>query len=163
MSIYDSADSLSKSSPFHPTHIGVIMSDEASVSPSRSFSMKKFFKVLAGITVGLTMLSIVCFNTCFKFVDSYHLAYNFNKWEGKTIKQINHTGYVLSVPFYNEVTVVDMRPMQVCISANGRVLNCKLVKFNPLDSGKTYREKRAKELGLSSSASWSEITQQQNK
>ena len=43
---------------------------------------------------------------------------------------IYRTGYILSWPIVNKVHTVDGRPMQVCISAVQRVLNCKLVEFD---------------------------------
>lgn len=68
--------------------------------------------------------------SCLDFVDSYELGYKYDLRSGK-ITVINHTGYVLHAPWVVEVHTVDLRPLQVCINANSRVLNCKLVRFNP--------------------------------
>lgn len=40
-------------------------------------------------------------------------------------------GWIVATPIINSVHTVDTRPMQVCMNANARVLNCKLVQFNP--------------------------------
>ena len=86
---------------------------------------------LVGFAIVIACLGLTYFWSCYKYVDSYQLAYSFNKWGNSKIETVNHTGYVKAIPLYNEVHTVDLRPMQVCISANGRVLNCKLVEFNP--------------------------------
>ena len=43
---------------------------------------------------------------------------------------LKHTGYIPQMPIVQSVHHIDLRPMQVCISAIQRVLNCKLVQFN---------------------------------
>lgn len=87
--------------------------------------------VVATIAVAAVFLAFLYWLFCLKFVDSYELGYDFNKWKGDQITLVEKQGYVQAIPFYNEVHTIDLRPMQVCIAANGRVLNCKLVKFNP--------------------------------
>lgn len=81
---------------------------------------------------------------CVNFVDSYELGYKYDKRTGAVerlmtsgkdstgaIVMVPRTGYIVTPPFVVSVNTVDLRPMQVCINANSRVLNCKLVKFNP--------------------------------
>lgn len=87
--------------------------------------------VVLSFVAGSAAIGILFLMLCLKFVDSYEIGYNFNKWRGEKIEQVSHQGYVMAIPFVNEVHTIDLRPMQVCIAANGRVLNCKLVKFNP--------------------------------
>lgn len=65
---------------------------------------------------------------CVTNVDSYEMGYRYDLRDGQ-ISRINRTGYVPHVPVLVEVHTVDLRPMQVCINANARVLNCKLVQF----------------------------------
>ena len=107
-------------------------------SVNSSFSLDRirsgFLKFIAFVFV----IAVICailggayFGICYKYVDSYEQAYTFDKWSGGKITQVTHTGYVKAVPLITEAHTIDLRPMQVCISANGRVLNCKLVKFNP--------------------------------
>lgn len=64
------------------------------------------------------------------YIDNYELGYKFDNRTGK-ITVYDHPGYVIEEPFLVSVHTIDLRPMQVCINANARVLNCKLVKFNP--------------------------------
>ncbi len=64
------------------------------------------------------------------FVENYEYGFVYNKFDGK-IEPIPHTGWVVRTPWYYDVHKIDMRPYQVSISANQRVLNAKLVRFNP--------------------------------
>ena len=87
--------------------------------------------VLVGIVV-LAFISLVGFRlACVDFVDNYELGYKYDAWNNGQIERLNRTGYVVTKPFIVKVHRVDLRPMQVCINANSRVLNCKLVQFNP--------------------------------
>lgn len=78
------------------------------------------------------------------FVDNYQMAYKFDTRSGKveilseekrdasgTTKTEWARGYIVTPPVLVKVHTVDLRPMQVCMNANQRVLNCKLVEFNP--------------------------------
>ncbi len=67
---------------------------------------------------------------CITFVDNYELGYRYDMRNGQ-VTRVGRTGYIVHPPFVVDVHTVDLRPMQVCINANSRVLNCKLVKFNP--------------------------------
>jgi hypothetical protein len=98
---------------------------------TKSFSIRQVSRWLAIIAVATIVIGVAYFCTCYKFVDSYELGYSFSKWGDSKIERMANTGYVKRIPFYNEVHTIDLRPMQVCLSANGRVLNCKLVEFNP--------------------------------
>ncbi len=74
------------------------------------------------------------------FVDSYELAYRYDKTTGITTV-LPRTGWYRITPFMTEVHTVDMRPMQIRIEANipggtvgdnnvnTRVLNAMLVQF----------------------------------
>lgn len=78
------------------------------------------------------------------FVDNYEMAYKFDTRSGKVeilaeekrdasgaTKTEWTRGYIVTAPILVKVHTVDLRPMQVCMNANQRVLNCKLVEFNP--------------------------------
>jgi len=67
---------------------------------------------------------------CVTFVDNYELAYRYDLRGGR-ITHLNRTGYIMHLPIVVEIHTVDLRPTQVCINANSRVLNCKLVQFDP--------------------------------
>lgn len=86
--------------------------------------------VLTGIGAVVTRVAF------YDFVENYEMAYMFDKSKGEIIllkddKGRLQTGYVFSYPLINSIHKIDLRPLQVCINANSRVLNCKLVQFNP--------------------------------
>jgi hypothetical protein len=82
--------------------------------------------VLVAGLVGLLIFRIAAVN----FVDNYELGYKYDLRTGK-IERLNRTGYFVTWPIVVKVHTVDLRPMQVRISAINRVLNAKLVQFNP--------------------------------
>lgn len=82
------------------------------------------------------------------FVDNYQVAYKYDlrSWKpdhgkimvlakdveaGGKIEKVYERGWIITPPVVVKVHTVDMRPMQVCMNANARVLNCKLIQFNP--------------------------------
>ena len=89
---------------------------------------------LLGFVIVLLVLAIVGaigFWVVFvDFVDNYQVAYKFDARTG-AITVLEGHGYFVTPPVVVKVHHVDLRPMQVCINANRRVLNCKLVQFNP--------------------------------
>lgn len=86
--------------------------------------------LFGGLGVLLLLVLILVRVMFFNFVDSYELGYKFDKRTGE-LTRLHKTGYIFSPPFVVSVKHVDLRPVQVCINANQRVLNCKLVQFNP--------------------------------
>ena len=92
----------------------------------------------AGASLFLIMVLIVVFKP-WGYVDYHELGYIFDSRNGK-VTVLEHPGYYSRVPLFQNIHTVDLRPRQVCItvgnsnsdSANTRVLNCKLVSFNPL-------------------------------
>lgn len=86
--------------------------------------------ILVGALLTLTLVSALAFRVLLvNFVDSYEIGYKFDSRTGK-IEILQETGYYVTPPFVVSIHTVDLRPMQVCINANARVLNCKLVKFD---------------------------------
>lgn len=93
--------------------------------------------VLALIGVGIIR------GSCVTLVDNYELGYTYDRMNGE-IEVLDHTGYVFAWPLIKNVHTIDLRPMQVCITASldgsttgssavastQRTLNCKLVSFN---------------------------------
>lgn len=74
-------------------------------------------------------------------VDNYEMAFCYNRWTGK-IEIIDRTGWIIRAPIINSVHTIDLRPYQITIVANiggtvsgrslsARILNAKLVRFNP--------------------------------
>ncbi len=95
----------------------------------KSFWIKLFVGLF--LLVVLSLMGLCTFRTTFvDFVDNYELAYKYDRRDG-TITRLDRTGYFLNPPVLVNVHSIDLRPMQVCISAIQRVLNCKLVQFNP--------------------------------
>ncbi len=78
------------------------------------------------------------------YVNNYELGYKFDARTG-TISVLPHTGYNHRTPIFESIYAIDLRPRQVCLTVGmggqsagtatsgpaSRVLNCKLVKFNP--------------------------------
>ncbi len=101
--------------------------------------MPKAALIIGAVGV-LNLLGFTIF-TPWGFVDNYQLGYKFNLRTGATTV-LTHKGYEFINPIFETVHTVDLRPRQVCInvgysgtggtdSPNRRVLNCKLVQFNP--------------------------------
>lgn len=101
-------------------------------------SVKKFVKsfkgVLISLLVGLVILTgivLLAYRVIFlTFIDNYEQCYIYDLREGR-IRVVKDRGYVFAWPIVERVHKIDLRPMQVCINANSRVLNCKLVQFMP--------------------------------
>ncbi|MBI5153515.1 MAG: hypothetical protein HZA36_03605 [Parcubacteria group bacterium] len=95
--------------------------------------MSSIWKV--GIAVGALFLSLliaflIWYHVWVSFIDNYELGFTYNRFSGK-IEVLNHTGWVVRNPWEYGVHKIDLRPYQLSISANSRVLNAKLVRFNP--------------------------------
>lgn len=88
-----------------------------------------------GIGVGvllafLLLIALLLRVTFVDFVDNYEFGYRFNALTGE-ITELDQKGYIWSAPFITKIHKIDTRPFQVKVSANDRVLNAKLVQFNP--------------------------------
>ena len=99
---------------------------------AKSFFLKLILSaVVIGIlaVIGLGLYWMLYGN----FVDNYEIGYRYDtmgKDAGK-IQMLPRTGWFFTTPFKTKIHTIDGRPMQVCISAINRVLNCKLVQFDP--------------------------------
>ena len=97
--------------------------------------MREFFKEYKTQIIG-SLIAIPALITFFSFfasityVENYEMGYSFDKFGG-TIEKFDRTGYFLKPWWQYEVNTIDLRPTQVSITANQRVLNAKLVKFDP--------------------------------
>jgi hypothetical protein len=100
----------------------------------RPFDWNVAGKRLGIILLGLFVLVLVFFGIfCMfflNFVDRHEIGYKYDRRTGQ-ITILERTGYFITPPFVVNISAIDTRPEQVCINANSRVLNCKLVKFNP--------------------------------
>lgn len=67
-------------------------------------------------------------------VDNYELGFTFDRFSGK-IEKTGEQGWIIRNPIRYSVHVLDLRPYQISltadISAGSRILNAKLVRFNP--------------------------------
>lgn len=90
--------------------------------------MNNWYKV--AIVVGSLLVLTLLFRViCVYFVDNYELGYSYNKTSGE-ITELSRTGYFIVNPITTVIHTIDLRPMQVRIEANNRVLNAKLVQFD---------------------------------
>lgn len=106
---------------------------------SKSVKKTNFTPIIL-ITIGSLILlsiigAIVTRTAFYTFVDNYEYSYMFNGITGEMKPLVNadgtpKQGYVYSLPIVQKIHTIDTRPMQVCINANSRVLNCKLVQFD---------------------------------
>lgn len=89
------------------------------------------FRWIIGVFVFLLLfIGAIIFVNCFDFVDNTELGYKFDARTG-VVTKLEHSGWYLTPPIVVKIHTIDLRPKQVCINANQRVLNCKLVQFNP--------------------------------
>lgn len=86
------------------------------------------------VLVGTVVISLVGFLLWCLFwvssIDNYELGFVYNRVTGQ-IEKVEHPGWVVRTPFKYSVHSIDLRPYQIQIAANQRVLNAKLVRFNP--------------------------------
>ena len=101
---------------------------------SRVFIGKNALNAL-GVLVVVTVVGAVLFWWLFMtFVDKHELGYIFNRFSGE-IEAVEHSGWIIRPPIKYSVDKIDLRPYQVSITVNlsvsKRMLNAKLVRFNP--------------------------------
>ena len=86
--------------------------------------------IYAGIVIVSLLVLVGIFRLTFvDFVDNHQLGYKVDRRTGAVTK-LKDKGYFVTLPFVVKIYTIDLRPMQVCINANNRVLNCKLVQFD---------------------------------
>lgn len=73
---------------------------------------------------------LIWYGAWVNFVENYEYGFSYDKFTGK-VKQVEHSGWIVANPWAYTIHKIDMRPYQVSISANARILNAKLVRFNP--------------------------------
>ncbi|MBP9771949.1 MAG: hypothetical protein KBD16_03455 [Candidatus Pacebacteria bacterium] len=97
------------------------------------YGVPKFVSVLVMLVLGLVVLGLVAFGIFYvgwvDFVDNYQAGYSYDVRTGK-VEVLAKRGWIITPPILVKVHTIDLRPMQVCINANARVLNCKLVQFD---------------------------------
>jgi hypothetical protein len=96
---------------------------------------EKSWIILGSSVLFLLFVAMIFRISCFGYVENYELGYTFDSVTGKTEPLLNKdgtckNGFIYANPLVSVYTI-DLRPMQVTINANNRVLNAKLVQFNP--------------------------------
>ncbi len=103
------------------------------MSNNLSFLSRNKENFFIGIIVSAVLVFIgfiIWYVAWVNFVENYEYGYSYNKFTGE-IKPVEHTGWIVATPWRYTIHKIDIRPYQVSISANQRILNAKLVKFNP--------------------------------
>lgn len=89
------------------------------------------FGVGIGVIIGLAVIGLIFFFMLWvSFIDKHELGFTYDKMTGK-IDRIERNGWIVRTPLQYAVHTIDLRPYQIQISANQRILNAKLVRFNP--------------------------------
>lgn len=86
---------------------------------------------LRGFSLAIVVFGAIVYGAnSVSFVDQHEAGYVFNKRTGDVVT-LDRPGWHIRNPILESIHAIDQRPVQVCINANTRVLNCKLVAFNP--------------------------------
>lgn len=96
--------------------------------------MKRFGVLFGSTAAVIAVVAIVGLFIFFAFwvnnVDKHELGFVYDRVTGK-IENLERNGWIVRTPLRYSVHRIDLRPYQVQISANERILNAKLVRFNP--------------------------------
>lgn len=108
------------------------MSDDSEKFADKTTEDKFIFLAkLIGIPILIALLGLLIFRWGWvTFIDNYEFGFSYNLRTGQ-IEKLDRTGYIIRTPFIYSVHGIDTRPYQVSISANERILNAKLVRFDP--------------------------------
>lgn len=110
----------------------------------QSNNLARFGICIGGLLVLALLALLTWYLTFVTFIDVYEFAFVYDKVSGK-VQPIKKTGYVVYTPFLFSVHTIDLRPYQISITpghdhmsgstggddVGSRVLNAKLVRFNP--------------------------------
>ncbi len=108
-------------------------------SDSSGSSMSKYavrealinFGIVFGvILVAVLALALLWYATFVTNIDRHELGFSYDRFTGQ-IETFDRFGWWVRTPIRYSVHAIDTRPYQISISANQRILNAKLVRFNP--------------------------------
>lgn len=112
------------------------VAQEVVVAPNRFWNLWKKISwrqtgIVAGAIAGIIFVLFVLWFLLFVTnVDKHELCFVYDRYTGE-IEKVDRQGWVVRSPIRHSVHCLDLRPYQLTISANQRVLNAKLVRFNP--------------------------------
>ena len=94
-----------------------------------------FVVLFVSFWIGLGMFKVLFVTD----VDNYQVAFRYDligQHRGEIVVQENsdgtyRRGWIVTLPIVHKVHTMDLRPMQLQMNANSRVLNAKLVQFDP--------------------------------
>lgn len=103
---------------------------EAYRRSARQLFRENFGSILGALAI-VAGIGLLVFRIFFvTFVDKHELGFTFDRFSGN-IERVDRTGWVVRNPIRYSVHTIDLRPYQVTISANARILNAKLIRFDP--------------------------------
>lgn len=86
--------------------------------------------IIVGALLVLTIFGSLLFRATFlTFVEPTEFGYSYDYRNGQ-MDSMTRSGYFLTCPMVYTIHTIDLRPTQVAINANSRVLNAKLVQFD---------------------------------
>ena len=87
--------------------------------------------IVLGAIIGLAALCLILWYCLWVHsIDKHELGFTYDRLTGQ-IEKIERNGWIVRTPLRYSVHHIDLRPYQINISANQRILNAKLVRFNP--------------------------------
>jgi len=114
------------------------MSTEPYFQSTRWFALSVISAIVGLMSLILGIMSV-------HHIDNYELGFTFDRFSGK-IERLERSGLVFKPIWHYSVHRLDLRPKQVSISANARILNAKLVRFNP-EGLETFVEWHGRDAG----------------
>lgn len=94
---------------------------------------QRVLMTIGGVFAVCMVVFLVWYMFWVNYVYQYQMGYSFDKMSGQ-VEILKNPGWVVATPWKKDIHTIDLRPSQVCMNANSRVLNCKLVRFNPYDA-----------------------------
>lgn len=91
-------------------------------------------QIVFTVVGSILLIALIYVLSSFTHIDKHELGYTFNRFDGE-ITKLDRTGLIYRDAIKYSVHKKDLRPYQIRITANidigERILNAKLVKFNP--------------------------------
>ncbi len=91
---------------------------------------KLVWSVIGGVVILALLTILIWFGAWVRHVDRHELGFSYDRMTGQ-IEILKRYGWWIRTPIRYSVHTIDMRPYQTTLSANQRILNAKLVRFDP--------------------------------